>query len=384
MKKESTPPELLRSERKQKRALFDIPEYSEYWRDYWWDMPSFEMKDVSPSYTLSVHFMTYQDMLDFSELTGIPVGRKTDAAWFPYVKGIPKGKYFYDGPKIDSKYPICIPSKGRASIQKTGKCLDRMGVSYRFFVEDTEYEDYCRNIGEEKVVCLPFNNLGKGSVPARNFIWDWAEKNNYSRHWVVDDNIRSFSRTNMNRRLVVKGGGFFNAMEDFVDRYENIVLAGPHHKGFVLDRLPTTPVLFNTRIYSCILIDTSAPYRWRGRYNEDTDLALRILKDGHCTALFRALLMDKDSTFGSRHAKPLPGGNTDNVYNTGDFRLKFARSLKKQHPDVVRVVWKFDRWHHLVNYEPFKKNKPILKGSVVKTLRVNDYGMELCHRKEGV
>jgi hypothetical protein len=71
------------------------------------------------------------------------------------------------------------------------------------------------------------------------------------------------------------------------------------------------------------------------------------------------------------------GGNTDTIYNTGDKRLAFAQSLQEQHPDVVRVTWKFNRWHHHVNYKPFKKNKLIMKPDVKLLGRTNEYGMKL-------
>ena len=51
------------------------------------------------------------------------------------------------------------------------------------------------------------------------------------------------------------------------------------------------------------------------------------------------------------------GGNTDDLYAKTDQRKEFAESLRDQHPDVVRVVWKFNRWHHEVDYRPFYKNK---------------------------
>lgn len=366
---------IARSVRKQVQdSLFDLePD----WRDEWWGMPSFEMGDARPQYRITMNFMTAEDVRQFAEKTGLPVSTRTDSAWFPYQKPL-SGEYFYDGPKTDSKYPICIPSKGRADCQKTGKALDRMGVSYRFFVEETEYEAYVAKLGESRVVRMPFHDLGQGSIPARNFIWEWAKERGHRRHWTVDDNIQSFARCHNNRRLCVYGGAFFQAMEDFVDRYDNIAMAGPHHKGFVMDRDPnTTPFLLNSRVYSCILLDTSLTHRWRGRYNEDTDLSLRLLKDGYCTLLFRALCMDKGTTVGVRNAKPLPGGNTDNVYNSEDHRRAFAESLKEQHPDCVEVTWKFNRWHHQVDYSRFKNNRPVLSDGVTPTRSVNEYGMEL-------
>lgn len=348
------------------------------WREHWWGMPSFEMKDARPQYKITINFLTADDVRKFAAVSGIPVSLQSDSAWFPHQEPL-KGEFYFDGPKTDSTYPICIPSKGRAKCQKTGKALDRMGVNYRFFVEETEFDEYCRELGEYRVVKMPFHDLGQGSIPARNFIWEWAAERGYLRHWVVDDNIQGFARCTHNRRLCVYGGGFFRAMEEFVDRYENIGLAGPHDRGFVKDREPASgkPFLLNSRVYSCILVATGMNHRWRGRYNEDTDLSLRVLKDGLCTMLFYALLMNKCTTVGVRNAKPLPGGNTDNVYNTGDHRRAFAESLQEQHPDLVKVVWKFNRWHHQVDYSPFKNNRLILRNDVTPRPTVDEFGMEL-------
>ena len=359
-------------------TLFDIePD----WREQWWGMPSFEMCDATPQYRITVNFMTAEDVAAFAKATGIPATTRSDTAWYPHQTHL-NGSFAWDGEPTDSRYPICIPSKGRAACQKTGKALDRLGVSYRFFVEETEYDEYCRFLPSERVVRMPFHDLGQGSIPARNFIWEWAKEHGYKRHWTVDDNITGFLRCTNNRRLCVRGGGFFRAMEDFVDRYDNIAMAGPHDKGFVPDRgEKLTPFLLNSRVYSCILLDTTLPDRWRGRYNEDTDLSLRLLKQGFCTLLFRALLMDKGNTVGVRNAKPLPGGNTDNVYATGDHRRAFAESRREQHPDVVKVVWKFNRWHHQVDYAPFARNTPVLKAGVVPTATNNEYGMKLVRTK---
>ena len=71
------------------------------------------------------------------------------------------------------------------------------------------------------------------------------------------------------------------------------------------------------------------------------------------------------------------GSNTDNVYIDGDNRLKFAQSLEKQHPDVVRVVKKFGRWHHQVNYKSFENNKLIRKSDIIINNGIDNYGMKL-------
>lgn len=363
---------LTRPTRQAAPALFDVaPAHDQYW----WGMPAFSNADATPCRRVTVQFMTPEDVQAFVELTGIPLTAKSDSAWYPPQAPL-RGQYRYNGPPAPTRYPVCIPSKGRAEHATTPALLDRFGVDYRLFVEETEAAAYIARFGEQHVVVMPFHDLGQGSIPARNFIWDYAERHNAARHWILDDNITLFCRLNNNRRLSVYGGGLLQAIETFADRYDNLALIGPHGKGFVSDRVPGQPVTWNTRVYSCSLIDTSLPFRWRGRYNEDTDLCLRALKAGWATAVTRALLHQKAITSGAK-GRAMPGGNTSTVYATDDHRRAFAESLREQHPDVVEVVWKFNRWHHQVDYRPFAGNKPVLRPGITPTRHINDFGMAL-------
>jgi hypothetical protein len=47
------------------------------------------------------------------------------------------------------------------------------------------------------------------------------------------------------------------------------------------------------------------------------------------------------------------------------------------HPDVAKVVWKYGRWHHYVDYLPFKKNMLKLKDDVELPEGINNYGLQL-------
>jgi hypothetical protein len=47
------------------------------------------------------------------------------------------------------------------------------------------------------------------------------------------------------------------------------------------------------------------------------------------------------------------------------------------HPDVAKVVWRFNRWHHHVDYKTFKKNKLIKKQGIFINNGINNYGMKL-------
>jgi hypothetical protein len=272
---------------------------------------------------------------------------------------------------MNPKYPIYIISKGRWQRRQTSKALEIMQVPYRIVIEPQEYENYARFIDKEKILVLPFSNLGQGSIPARNWVWEHSIKEGYQKHWILDDNMDSFYRLNRNMKLIVTSGAIFKAAEDFVDRYDNIALSGFQYNSFVFKDAVVPPYRLNTRIYSCILIDNNINHRWRGRFNEDTDLSLRVLKDGFCTMLFNAFLVNKETTMRAK------GGNTDELYKNTDNRKEFAESLYQQHPDVVEVVWKFNRWHHSVDYKPFKKNKLVKKENVKIDAIVNNYGMKV-------
>jgi len=46
----------------------------------------------------------------------------------------------------------------------------------------------------------------------------------------------------------------------------------------------------------------------------------------------------------------------------------------------VNVKWKFNRWHHEVDYSEFKKNKLRLKPNLTPVAFVNNYGMRLTEK----
>ena len=280
---------------------------------------------------------------------------------------------------MNPNFPIYIPSKGRWESRLTVRALESKGIPYRIVVEPAEAAEYATVIDPARILVLPgnFSEMGQGSIPARNWIWEHAINEGHKRHWLIDDNIVNFYRLNLNRRIPVSSGTIFRCAEDFTDRYENIAFSGMNNIAFAPDRSDRIPPFtLNTRIYSITLINNATPFRWRGRYNEDTDICLRALKAGWCTVQFNAFLADKATTM------KMKGGNTDTIYNTGDNRKAFAESLKEQHPDVVEVVWKFGRWHHSVDYSPFKSNKLRRVPGLIIPEGVNNYGMRLVRLDE--
>jgi hypothetical protein len=282
-------------------------------------------------------------------------------------------------------YPICIISKGRAEYgPHTAKTLWKMGVDFKIFIEPQDYDSYVKSpyIRPDQIVVLPFSNHGLGSGPARNFVWDWSKAQGYKRHWLMDDNMMDFYRLHKNKRYRVdKGTGIFRATEDFVDRFENVALAGLQYKFFAVDDCPYPPYILNTRIMSCFLIDNACPVMWRGKFNEDVDLSIRVLKEGLCTMLIYAFLCGKLRT-GS-----VKGGNTTEIYNNyqDDASYNKSRMLYELHPDCVELIERYGRAHHHVNLDkiinkfgqPARQNALILRKDVDIVNKVDNYGMNL-------
>ena len=281
------------------------------------------------------------------------------------------------------KFPVYIVSKGRYENGLTTRALQEMGVPHYIVVEGQEVDLYLNGRCFGELLVLPesykteyelCDDLGMtkstGPGPARNYCIDHSKELGFDRHWVMDDNIDAFHYLNRNEKHEVRTGATLKAAEDFVCRYSNVPVAGLNYYSFCKKTDKVPPYILNTRIYSCLLIDNNSGYRWRARYNEDTDLSLRVLKDGLCTIQFNAFLCGKITT------QRMRGGNSADFYDE-EGTLPKSQMLADLHPDVAKVVFKFNRWHHHVNYSPFKENRLIKIVNTDTMPKINNYGMVL-------
>jgi hypothetical protein len=341
------------------------------WEDKWRGMPEFRQRDLQPWGGITVHFASLEDRQAFARLVEQPISDLTKSLWYPKAQiGRYADKRYVTEEQVVPKYPIYIISKGRWESRLTVRALDEIGVPFRIVVEPQEFDQYAQVIDPARILVLPFSNLGQGSIPARNWVWEHSLAAGDARHWILDDNIRAFFRLHNNLKVPIKTGVPFVACEEFSDRYENVGQSGLNYFMFANRKTAIPPYYLNTRIYSCILNRNDLPHRWRGRYNEDTDLSIRILKDGWCTVLLNAFLAEKATTM------TMKGGNTESLYQ-GNGRLLMAQSLQEQHPDIVTITEKWGRPQHQVNYRPFKRNTLRPKEGVVIPDTPNDFGMML-------
>ena len=358
-------------------SLFKDNDTLNDWKNEWVNMPEYNnINQPPPEITAKFKFRNYDDYEMFKEKIKkylyndekVFDGQQKineKQAWFPLREKDRKYYYLSKGQYTKPRFPIYIVSKGRWERNPTSNILKKMNVPFFIIVEKQEYENYLNLVDKKQILILPQkykdnydrfwknNDKRTGSGAARNYAWEHSIENGYKWHWVLDDNIESFERYNNNKKIRVYDGSIFYVSEDFALRYENLAIAGLQYANFMPHSEFRPPYRLNTRIYSCLLIRNDIPYRWRGIYNEDTDLCIRVLKDGWATVLFNAFLQGKRAT------GTVKGGNTKELYQNGTSDK--SKMLFDMHPDLVKMVTRFNRPHHFVNYKVFEKNKLIKK-----------------------
>lgn len=249
------------------------------------------------------------------------------------------------------EFPIYIISKGRYENPITAKSFDQAGIKYFIAVEPHEYDLYCSVLGNEKVLKLPFSNLGLGSYPARNFCWEHAKAKGYKYHWLFDDNIRGLAKWINGKKKSIDD---INSGLVYVEKYtklKNIDINGFEYRYFVA-KPPKKPFKENCHVYSALLIRNDLPYRWRLKYNEDVDLCLQVLHNGGSTASCIYYMSNKTTT-----SAKMKGGNQTELYqgNAPKKNLLKAKMLEAVWPQYAKTVIRFNRHHHLVDWKQFKK-----------------------------
>jgi hypothetical protein len=397
---------------------------SDFHQAHWVGMPEFEQEDSKWEWhRMKVAFRKWDDYKKFAHIVRQFLKRTTSSIYFPEWSAAELKGFAWKSalPQRDKnpRYPIYIVSKGRSESRMTSRALDKLGVPHFIVVEPQEYDEYTNVVDAKKILTLPENTDPEhptGPGRARNFCRDHSWLNGHKRHWVMDDNIEAFYRLHKNRRYRVGDGTIFRAAEDFVDRYKNVLVAGFQYRFFCAAKSKYPPFVRNTRIYSCLLIDNSKLFKWkngkrklvseipivvnapkgksmcagmflwRERYNEDTILSLDAMENGYATIQFNAFLQGKTAT------QKLAGGNSDLFYFSeevseeeadGKGNYKNAGTVRKSlilemvYPKVSKVVWKFNRPHHDVDYSKYKEIplRPI--NSLGKHKGINSYGMQL-------
>jgi hypothetical protein len=341
--------------------------------------------------------------------------KSTSSSWWVPVR--PDGLKSFNMVYIDGKtkntpkYPIYVISHERSMYRSTMRYLDACKLKYYVVVRKNQEKSYKEVLNPSYSTLLTLPEKGdkdykelyglypNGGIPQRNYVWNHSRKLKSERHWILDDNMPNYYRWIDNKRIKIYSGDVFKSIEDYVDRYTNIRIAGHQYSSFLPTTLMTkNPLTKNTRVFSSILlwnkdtdemynvdndekmrfkklekdVDSDALYKymddnkknnikkelsqfsksrplyqWEGSYNEDVDLSVRILKSGYASALFNFYNVNK------LRSGVQDGGNIANVYKDPNSDKYKAYSLMDKHPDIVKIVYRYKRYHHEADLSKF-------------------------------
>lgn len=222
------------------------------------------------------------------------------------------------------KYPVYVPSRGRADVLLTTKELIKSKIPFYVVVEPQEYDLYCEYYNKNDVLKMDKNNGGISYV--RNFCKKHSTDMGSKFHWQFDDNITSFRYRGATKNIKTEAMKCIVACETVCDSYENIGIAGMSHTMFAFSR--NTHVGINQQVYSGVLVNNDLDLWWRDDVIEDTDYSLQVLNTKYyCTVLFNKFLIDKAATMA------IKGGNTDTSH-AGDGRMKRSLKLQEYWPEA--------------------------------------------------
>ena len=230
------------------------------------------------------------------------------------------------------KYPIYILSKGRHEKPLTAKCLMKYDQAFKIFVEPQDEKPYKDKFGSDSVHVISENN--KGIAYVRNCIKDYSIEQGDTKHWQLDDNIKSFRRRENNKNVLANPIEMLEEVEEHVDQYSNIGIAGLKHILFAWSA--NSNITNNVVCYSCVLVNNILPIRWCLEAVEDVDYSLQVLKSGYCTLLFNRLVIEKLAT------GQMKGGCAEIDY-AGDNRLKRYVALQKKYPGRFEITEQYGR-----------------------------------------
>src|ERR1039458_4294766 len=209
-------------------------------------------------------------------------------------------------------FPIYIPSKGRAGLQRGAiNMLNEAGLGYVVVVEPQEKYLY-RQMQIDHLQVLDRNDAGVGY--AREYIRQMSKRLEEDFHWQINDDIRGFVFREPDASTVhISPADAIEYMESRVSLYSNIGFAGPNE-----DLWPPTEdcTKVNANPAQAVLVNNSVPAQFREYPGfEDFDFLLQVLEAGYCSIRFDHI----------RIAAPTPGTNKGGLFGTdrASWKTKF-------------------------------------------------------------
>ena len=272
-------------------ALFDV---RPAWEKEWHGMPPFSTQEAEPVRTVIVHFPTKEDMDEFATTVGQEVTKRTETIWYP---GGREAKRYVarDRAAARNRRPVFILSQGNAAGLTTPAALDALGVPSTVVIDARDFDAYAQIVSPARLLILP--SFIRSEAAARDWLCDRSRDVGAEWAWLLDDDLTGLARRHNRVHTPAGDGSILRAVEGFAERYANLPLCGLN-TAEVVGRRSRAAVAYtqNAPVGANMLVRLSATAPGGGYRFEDpggASLAIRMLRDGLCTALFDAFLVVK-------------------------------------------------------------------------------------------
>jgi hypothetical protein len=224
------------------------------------------------------------------------------------------------------KYPIYIPSKGRANKCKTANMLLAQGIKNFFIVvEKDEYKDYCKNFDPKYILMLPKSNYGS-VVPAKNLAMEHSIKNGFKYHWQLDDDISRVFEHKLGKKVHNDTNKIFTYIESLIKKYPNVKLFGIKTSTSFLSQ--GGPEITHNTSLTCLMLVANMDLRFKFiPMGGDIDYQLQILRKGYDILRLNNFAFDYPSPMKNA------GGYTD-IYKDDEKRINALNIFLKNNPEI--------------------------------------------------
>lgn len=194
------------------------------------------------------------------------------------------------------KYPIFIPSKGRATYELAKVCpvLDQSKLHYTIFVEPQDELTYRGIFGLASIVVLKENDKGIGY--ARQSMLDYAREKKIPVYWQLDDNIYGFYKVEGGKTAKCGAREALETAETYFD-YHNaqaeVGLLGLDYQQYAWAKKDALSLNNRTWCSTLTRSDTGIDYAQDLDTREDVDFCLQHLLNGWRTILVHRYAMGK-------------------------------------------------------------------------------------------
>ena len=196
------------------------------------------------------------------------------------------------GPATELRYPIYVPSKGRADRINVTRLLTEQNIPFTVVVEPQDADDYRQHFRDDQLLVMDKNDQGIHYV--RNYAKQHATEQGTEFHWQLDDDIRSFKVRRDGKNRTTNPAHVLNLVETVTDLYTNIGAASPMYDTWAFQEGPI--IKLNRMFASANLLRNDPNITFRPDIVEDVDTSLQYLAAGYCTLIFATALITVPTT----------------------------------------------------------------------------------------